>query len=105
MNLRRPVTTLFLLGASAASPLASAIEPIPESAGLRGFLLIGAGNTDVESNLVAGNQFIDLDTHTIASINDAPQSDDVWHPVITGEINYTLGTSGRRSSARRSKTR
>ncbi len=91
MNLRRPVTTLLLLGASAASPLASAIEPIPQSAGWRGFLLIGAGNTDVESNLVAGNQFIDLDTHTIASVNDAPQSDDVWHPVITGEINYTFG--------------
>ncbi len=76
---------------SMATPLASAIEPIPPTSGWSGFVLGGGGYTDLESNLVAGNQFIDVNTHTITSVNQAPVSDDAWHPVITGEVNYTFG--------------
>ena len=46
---------IVALGAGAAAPLASAIEPIPQTPGWRGFVVGGAGYTDVKSNLVAGN--------------------------------------------------
>ena len=81
---------ILALGAAAAAPLASAIEPIPQTPGWRGFVVGGAGYTDVKSNLVAGNGVIDIGRETINSIYDAPQSDSTWHPVFTGEINYTF---------------
>lgn len=81
---------LLALGTSLASPLAGAIEPIPTAPGWRGFVVAGAGYTDLESNLVAGNGILDIGRETVSSINDAPRSDDAVHPIITGEVNYTF---------------
>ena len=81
---------ILALSASAAAPLASAIEPIPQTPGWRGFVVGGVGYTDVKSNLVAGNGLLDIGQDTIDSIYDAPRSDSAWHPVFTGEVNYTF---------------
>ena len=84
-------TVLLVVGACAVSPLALAIETIPETAGWRGFVVLGGGYTDLKSNLVAGNRLIDTGEPTIASVNDAPESDGTFHPIVTGEVNYTFG--------------
>ena len=81
---------ILALGAGAAAPLASAIEPIPEAPGWRGFVVGGVGYTEVKSNLVAGNGIIDIGRDTIRSVSDAPRSDDAVHPIVTGEVNYTF---------------
>jgi hypothetical protein len=91
MHACRPSTILLVIGAGAFAPLASAIEPIPETPGWRGFLVGGGGYVDLKSNLVAGNSLIDIGDPTIDSVNQGPQSDDTFHPVITGEVNYTFG--------------
>jgi hypothetical protein len=90
MKLNFACSLILALGASAAAPLASAIEPIPETPGWRGFVVGGVGYTDVKSNLVAGNGLLDIGQDTIDSIYDAPRSDSAWHPVFTGEVNYTF---------------
>ena len=71
-------------------PVARAIEPIPSTPGWRGFVIAGVGYTDLETNLVAGNGILDIGRDTIGSVNDAPQSDDAVHPIVTGEVNYTF---------------
>jgi hypothetical protein len=87
-NLR--VTLLALLTVGAA-PAAMAIEPIPSTPGWRGFVLGGAGYVDLTSNLVAGNNLVDIGQPVIDSVTQRPRSDDTFHPVVTGEINYTFG--------------
>ena len=82
---------LLVLSACVVSPLAWAIEDIPETSGWNGFVVLGGGYTDLKSNLVAGNGLIDLGEKTIASVNDEAQRDDTFHPIFTGEINYTFG--------------
>jgi hypothetical protein len=77
-------------GACAVAPAVQAIEPIPETAGWRGFVLAGAGYTEFETNLVAGNSLVDIGNTTIDSVNDPPDSDSASLPVITGEVNYTF---------------
>jgi Protein of unknown function (DUF2860) len=90
MKSSHAVSLILALGACAAAPLASAIEPIPQTPGWRGFVVGGAGYIDLKSNFVAGNGLIDIGRETINSIYDAPQSDSTWHPFFTGEINYTF---------------
>jgi len=72
------------------APAAMAIEPIPSTPGWRGFVVVGAGYVDLESNTVAGNNLIDIGQPTISSVTQRPSSDDTFHPVVTGEINYTF---------------
>jgi hypothetical protein len=90
MKSSRALSLWLVLGAGAMPALAFAIEPIPETAGWRGFVVAGIGYTDVKSNLVAGNGLLDIGLPQIGSVNDAPRSDDAVHPVVTGEINYTF---------------
>ena len=75
------------------APAALAIEPIPSTPGWRGFVLGGVGYLDLKSNLVAGNNLLDIGHPVIESVNQRPRSDDAVHPVITGEVNYTFGNS------------
>jgi len=91
--MKSPRLALLLLAAIMASiaPLANAIEPIPETVGWRGFVVLGGGYIDVKSNLVAGNRFIDIGQADIDSIYQSPQSDNAFSPVVTGEVNYTFG--------------
>jgi hypothetical protein len=83
---------LAILGVGIA-PAAMAIEPIPSTPGWRGFIVGGVGYLDLKSNLVAGNDLVDIGHPVIQSVNQSPRSDDAVHPVITGEINYTFGNS------------
>jgi hypothetical protein len=90
MNTRVAVAVALSLAAGAAAPVASAMEPIPQEPGLRGFIVAGVGFTSLESNFVAGNSLFELGQPRISSINAAPRSDDTVHAVFTGEINYTF---------------
>jgi hypothetical protein len=81
----------LILVAGAAPPVATAMEAVPESAGWRGFLVVGGGYTDLKSNLVAGNNLLDIGHESIVSVNQPARSDDAVHPIATGEVNYTFG--------------
>lgn len=86
----RIAAVLLAISAGAFAPLASAIETIAQTPGWRGFVVVGGGYADLKSNLVAGNDLIDIGDPTIDSVNQRPQSDDTFHPVVTGEVNYTF---------------
>jgi len=90
MNSTHLRLSLFAILTVGTAPEAMAIEPIPSTPGWRGFVVAGVGYTDLETNLVAGNGILDIGRDTINSVNDAPRSDDAWHPIITGEVNYTF---------------
>jgi hypothetical protein len=90
MKSRYALSLILAVAGSAAAPLAAAIEPIPQTAGWRGFVVGGVGYTELKSNLVAGNGILDIGRDTINSVSDAPRSDDAVHPVLTGEVNYTF---------------
>ena len=91
MHTRRIAAILISACAGIATLPAVAIEPIPETPGWRGFVIVGAGYTDLESNLVAGNSLVSIGRDTVTSVNMGPQTDEAWHPVVTGELNYTFG--------------
>jgi len=67
-----------------------AAEPIPDKSGYSGFVLMGAGYIDAESNTVAGNSVMDIGNPTVDSVFSSPQSSDDVHPVLTGEVRYTF---------------
>ena len=83
--------TLLAMLVVGVAPAAMAIEPIPATPGWRGFVVGGVGYLDLKSNLVAGNNLVDIGHPVVDSVNQRPRSDDAVHPVITGEINYTFG--------------
>jgi hypothetical protein len=87
---QRRLSLLAMLTVGLA-PAAMAIEPIPSTPGWRGFVVLGVGYTDLESNTIAGNNLIDIGQPVIDSVSQRPESDDTFHPVVTGEINYTFG--------------
>jgi len=91
MNSTHLKLSLLAMMAVGTAPVAMAIEPIPTTPGWRGFVVMGGGYTDLKSNTVAGNNLIDIGQPVIDSVSQRPRSDDAFHPVITGEINYTFG--------------
>jgi hypothetical protein len=90
MKARHLVSLGMALGVCAAASTASAIEPIPQTSGWRGFFVGGVGYTDVNSNLVAGNRLIDVGNEFVDSVNSGPRSDSTAHAIVTGELNYTF---------------
>ena len=92
MNTTHRHQFLLALLAVAVAPAALAIEPIPSTPGWRGFVVVGGGYADLKSNTVAGNNLIDIGQPVINSVAQRPSSDDTFHPVITGEINYTFSS-------------
>jgi len=90
MKSTHALSLILAVAGSVAAPLASAIEPIPQTPGWRGFVVGGVGYTDLKSNVVAGNGILDIGRPQIGSVNDAPRSDDAVHPIVTGEVNYTF---------------
>ena len=91
MNAMRLTQSLLAVLTVSVVPAALAIEPIPTTPGWRGFVVVGGGHADLKSNTVAGNNLIDIGQPFIDSVLQRPRSDDTFHPVITGEINYTFG--------------
>ena len=90
MSANHRLLSLFVTLAVGAAPAAMAIEPIPATPGWRGFVVLGGGYVDLKSNTVAGNNLIDIGQPVISSVAQRPVSDDTFHPVVTGEINYTF---------------
>ncbi len=80
------VTSVLAMTGSASM---AAIEPLPESDGWSGFGIFGLGYMDVESNLIVGNDLIDIGTDPVQSVNDSPRSEDDFLPFVTGEVRYT----------------
>lgn len=93
MKPSRAWAVAIAVGAGTWASSAAAIDPIPETPGWRGFAVVGAGYTEVQTNLLAGNALVEIGRETISSINQSPRSDSAVHPIFTGEINYT--TAGR----------
>lgn len=87
-NLGRFLFAILIIG---VAPKAMAIEPIPSTPGWRGFVVVGGGYADLNSNTVAGTDLIDIGQATISSVTQRPRSDDAFFPFVTGEINYTFG--------------
>jgi hypothetical protein len=86
------MTFRTLVIAIAAFPaLALALPDVPEKPGWSGFVALGAGYTEIKSNTAAGNRLVDGGKDTISDINQPPESSDDFHPVPTGEVNWTLG--------------
>ena len=90
MSANHRLLSLFVTLAVGAAPAAMAIEPIPATPGWRGFVVLGGGYVDLKSNTVAGNNLVDIGQPVISSVAQRPGSDDTFHPVVTGEINYTF---------------
>ena len=90
MNTTHLRLTLLAMLTVGVAPTAMAIEPIPATPGWRGFVVVGGGYADLKSNTVAGNNLIDIGQPVISSVAQRPSSDDTFHPVVTGEINYTF---------------
>lgn len=87
VSVRLPLVAMLTVG---MAPAALAIEPIPTTPGWRGFVVVGGGYADLKSNTMAGNNLIDIGQPVINSVNQRPRSDDAFHPMVTGEINYTF---------------
>jgi hypothetical protein len=84
----------LLLGCFLLAGKAQAIEPISDERGWGGFVLLGAGYTQIKSNTVVGSDLIDGDDNdTVASIDQKPTRENVVHPLTGLEIKYPF--SGR----------
>jgi hypothetical protein len=67
-----------------------AVSPVPVEQGWSGYMLLGGGYTEVNSNSVAGNDMIEGGNDTIKSIDQKPKTTDVTHVLGGTEIRYTL---------------
>ena len=76
----------FLPGAVIA-----AIPEVPTENGWGGWVVLGLGYTDLESNTAAGNKWIDVGKDSINNITDSPESDDTVHIAPGGAVGYTFG--------------
>ena len=73
------------------SAASAAIPEIPTENGWGGWVVLGLGYTDLKSNTVAGNKWIEVGKDSITNITDSPKSDDTVHIAPTGTVGYTFG--------------
>jgi hypothetical protein len=78
------------IAAMAVSSGTTALAPIGEELGWGGYVMVGAGYSEVTSNTVAGNDLIDGGLDTIQSIDDKPRTSYVTHAIAGTEVTYTL---------------
>jgi len=69
----------------------AAIENIPTENGWGGWVIFGVGYSDMKSNTVAGNKWIDIGNENVSSLTASPKSDDTVHAAFTGQVKYTFG--------------
>ena len=69
---------------------AFAIQPIPNESGFSGFLNIGGVYLDVKSNMIAGNNLVDIGEGVISSIHESPDSESNFLPSFNFEFAYTF---------------
>ncbi len=70
-----------------------ALDPIPGKSGFSGFLRLGGGVMTYKSNVVAGNDFLDITDNTITSNTAGADSETQGLPVINGELAYTFAST------------
>jgi hypothetical protein len=67
------------------------IDNIPTENGWGGWVIFGVGYSDMKSNTVAGNKWIDIGNKNVSSLTASPESDEKVHPAFTGQVKYTFG--------------
>ena len=82
---------LLALSAAAVATPALALEPLDGSTGWSGFINLGAGAGQVESNFLAelSGFNIDLGDKNLDTAG-SPDSEDVFIPVLAGQVSYTF---------------
>ncbi len=79
------VAVVMLLGVS----LSMALEPLPKDQGWHGFLNLGVGVITTKSNLLYGNESIDVGNETTDSLTDGPdKTDSQGIPVLNFQVGY-----------------
>lgn len=85
------ITLVFSLAAFIMP--AHAIQPIPEETGFSGFVNVGIGAMEFETNMIAGNAIGDTGDDVITSLEDSPDSESSATPVLNFEASYTFAES------------
>ena len=81
----------FLLAASTAAW--GQLQPIPKESGFSGFVNAGVLYLDVESNLIAGNDVVDVGDKVITSLTSSPRSSDDVTPMLNFDLRYTFAST------------
>jgi len=84
------VACLLLVGSDSAW---AQLEPIPKTFGFSGFAQLGVIYLDVESNMVAGNDFYDVGNSTIGSLTASPASSSDVGPLVNFDLRYTFAST------------
>lgn len=71
-----------------------ALTAIPDTSGFSGYVTLGAGAMQFESNMIAGSSISGAKNETIDSLADSPDSESTITPIIDFELSYTFSRSG-----------
>jgi len=71
---------------------AQAINPIPEQTGWSGFVTLGLGSMEAETNMISGidRLGVDIGNSTISSLDDEPDSESLVLPQVNLNLEYTF---------------
>lgn len=72
---------------------AYALDSVPKESGFSGFLRLGGGALNYKSNMVAGNDFMDVGTKTISSLTTGPDSESTGFLAFNGELTWTFAST------------
>lgn len=73
-----------------ATNTAHALDPIPGESGFSGFVRAGVGVINLESNMVAGNRFLDMGSESTNSLTGSADSESSGMAMINFEVAYTF---------------
>ena len=73
-----------------ATNTAYALDPIPGESGFSGFVRAGVGVLNLESNMVAGNRFLDMGSDSTNSLTGSADSESSGMAMINFEVAYTF---------------
>jgi hypothetical protein len=94
-NFRRPLMMPALLSAVWLSPSVHAVTIIPEKGGFSGYVNLGVGGIEIESNMLArlAQGIIDVGDKVIDDIDSSPDSETAAVPMLNFELSYTFAES------------
>ena len=86
--------TALLSASIALAGTAHAIDPIPDQEGWSGFLRLGLGGLNAETNMVEGidRYGIEIGNSEIDSLDDSPDSESLLLPQLNLNVKYTFST-------------
>lgn len=88
--IRTTLVNTFILASLFSTNVTYALNDIPLQSGWSGYLGAGISYLDVESNTMAGNDFLDVGDKYIENVSDSPSSSDDLGPALLYELNYTF---------------